>query len=917
MAPEQARGEAVDQRADVFAIGAMLWELCSLQKTPPNESAQRRRLLRRAGIDQDLVAIVDKALDADPRRRYRDAGELASDLKAFKSGARITARSYSIVGTLAHWTRRHRALAALALAFAVVLVGGVIGLAVLYEASSRNAAAARSNAETAHARLIHSYAEQGRHALLEGKSIDATALLAQAFTAGDDSPSIRFMIERAAQPLGAELLRLPSAATRMWSAMFSADGQRIVTTDDKEARVWEASTGRLLYSLPHDGSVFRALYTPDGQRLVTIGGDGFVKVWDAVSGVLVRALTQPPRGNSLVGYRTGAISPDGALVVAMSRFTADMRVWDLRSGAHIVDLPTHATGFVEVSFSPDGRWLVAMGGDEVRVFDTATWGLARTLEAARVRTFAVDATGSRVVTGTSDGDVSVWELSSGRRIQHLLELGDGISRVAYSPDGGTIAAAASDGVVWLWRATSGELRARLSNHQRSVQALEFDPSSQLVLSGASDGRVVLSDVETGLPVSVLAGPTLAVVDAHFDPRAQRVVGASFDGTARIWDAASRYRRWSTSAVCAECGGIVHLEEERRYVALADTRTYVWDTTTERLIADLPGVTGVQGPFNGPFPAVSSMGDLAAIATGNTVAVYELPGGRLVRTIQHRAPVTTVRFGERSHAILSGSTDGGLLVTRDGRESAAFSSSLGAIDVAALLPDGRAVAVDARKQLAVLDVNAGVVGAVLTLPARARALRLSPDGHRLISIPLSGTPAPPVLCDLEQGRVIALLEGHNSQVFSAQFIHEGREILTAGSDGTARIWDGMTGRLKQTFGGTGTYLTDATVSPDDAMVVTAGGDGNVQFWDMASGVNLWSLRAHKSIVSGLHYEGDDLVTRGFTGEIYRWRIPTPASSPEFARRLDRVLRCLPVRFDEATGGLVAQRPACEGRVGASP
>ncbi|HEY0252000.1 MAG TPA: serine/threonine-protein kinase, partial [Kofleriaceae bacterium] len=122
MAPEQARGEQVDQRADVFAIGAMLWELCSLQRVPPLRLEARNRMLRRAGIDEDLAVIIDKCLAHDPSQRYRNAGELASDLKAFKAGTRITARAYSPVARLVHWTRRHRALAM------TVAVGAVIAL---------------------------------------------------------------------------------------------------------------------------------------------------------------------------------------------------------------------------------------------------------------------------------------------------------------------------------------------------------------------------------------------------------------------------------------------------------------------------------------------------------------------------------------------------------------------------------------------------------------------------------------------------------------------------------------------------------------------------------------------------------------------------------------------------------------------
>jgi serine/threonine protein kinase/WD40 repeat protein len=125
MAPEQARGEPVDQRADVFALGAMLWELCSLNKVPPLDDRVRRRLLRAEGVDRDLGAIVDKALDRDPSRRYADAGALAADLRSFQSGRRIAAREYSLLDLLRHWTTHHRALTFGLLASALLISASI------------------------------------------------------------------------------------------------------------------------------------------------------------------------------------------------------------------------------------------------------------------------------------------------------------------------------------------------------------------------------------------------------------------------------------------------------------------------------------------------------------------------------------------------------------------------------------------------------------------------------------------------------------------------------------------------------------------------------------------------------------------------------------------------------------------------
>jgi len=159
MAPEQERGEPVDQRADVYAIGAMLWELCSLEKLPPSFSDQRSRMLRRSGIDQDLITMIEKALDPDPARRYLDAGAFAADLKAFKAGTRIAARRYSLWASLVHWTRHHRTVAMVAVAMAALATNGVVAHVRNIAMERDRAAAALARAQAGKADLMLEHAE--------------------------------------------------------------------------------------------------------------------------------------------------------------------------------------------------------------------------------------------------------------------------------------------------------------------------------------------------------------------------------------------------------------------------------------------------------------------------------------------------------------------------------------------------------------------------------------------------------------------------------------------------------------------------------------------------------------------------------------------------------------------------------------
>ena len=84
---------------------------------------------------------------------------------------------------------------------------------------------------------------------------------------------------------------LAGATFKVNRAMFSPDGQRIVTAVDKSARVWNASSGQLLATLEGDtGGVMSAVFSPDGQRIVTASYRGTAQVWNTSSGQLLATM---------------------------------------------------------------------------------------------------------------------------------------------------------------------------------------------------------------------------------------------------------------------------------------------------------------------------------------------------------------------------------------------------------------------------------------------------------------------------------------------------------------------------------------------------------------------------------------------------------------------------------------------------
>jgi tetratricopeptide (TPR) repeat protein/tRNA A-37 threonylcarbamoyl transferase component Bud32 len=140
MPPEQARGEAVDPRTDVYALGAVLFHL--LAGRPPISGRNGDEVLARIlagplpslaevqpGVPPDLLAIVTKAMAFAPGGRYPSARELADDLRQYQTGQLVGAHRYSLGQLARRWLRRHRAAVAVAAAAAVVLIA-VSGVAL-------------------------------------------------------------------------------------------------------------------------------------------------------------------------------------------------------------------------------------------------------------------------------------------------------------------------------------------------------------------------------------------------------------------------------------------------------------------------------------------------------------------------------------------------------------------------------------------------------------------------------------------------------------------------------------------------------------------------------------------------------------------------------------------------------------------
>ncbi len=136
MPPEQAQGREVDERADVYSLGALLYHV--LTGAPPYSGKTVDDVLskveagppipirtREPDVPMDLAAIVNRAMERDPDHRYPTAQPLAEDLRKFVAGQLVTVHQYTKWDLLGRWLSRHRGLVtATAIAIVLFAIGG-------------------------------------------------------------------------------------------------------------------------------------------------------------------------------------------------------------------------------------------------------------------------------------------------------------------------------------------------------------------------------------------------------------------------------------------------------------------------------------------------------------------------------------------------------------------------------------------------------------------------------------------------------------------------------------------------------------------------------------------------------------------------------------------------------------------------
>jgi WD40 repeat protein len=331
---------------------------------------------------------------------------------------------------------------------------------------------------------------------------------------------------------GQEIARLshpnPKTNTKISTTAFSADGTTIIA----------AGTGDyLLLWTPgppafrgHIGQVNDAALSPNGLQAVTAGEDGTVRVWDAITGVLVATLRGHQGPVVSACYNT-----DGTLILTAGH-DATARLWDAATGHELRSYRGHTQVVRSASFSTSGRLIVTASGDgTVRTWDAGTGAeqMVFQVQAEELGGAIFSPDDARIIT-TGDHAARVWNLETRAEERAFVAPLDGVWRAAISADGQRLVTVSGRSGARVWDAQSGAMLFELEGQPTGIVSAEFSPDGKRIITASADASVGLWDAATGTKLFRLRWHREAVLSASFSSNGRRIVSSSADGTARVY-----------------------------------------------------------------------------------------------------------------------------------------------------------------------------------------------------------------------------------------------------------------------------------------------------------------------------------------------------------------------------------------------